>query len=67
MQERLDNVSENARRVHAYLAKIPDRAETLEVIAESVGLTPGETEDALRELEQARRAAQSFGGWSVLT
>jgi predicted Rossmann fold nucleotide-binding protein DprA/Smf involved in DNA uptake len=67
MQERLDNLSGNARRVHAYLAAIPDRTETLEVIAKSVGLTAGETEGALRELEQGRRAAQSFGGWPVLT
>jgi hypothetical protein len=35
------------------------------VIAERVRLSPGETEDALRELEAARLAAQSFGGWSV--
>jgi predicted Rossmann fold nucleotide-binding protein DprA/Smf involved in DNA uptake len=67
VQQPLDSLSQNARRVHAYLAKFPDRTETLEVIAEGVGLTAGETEDALRELEVAGLAAESFGGWSVLT
>jgi hypothetical protein len=66
MQEPLDNLSGNARRVHTYLMGMGDRSETLEVIAESVGLTPGETADALRELQAANRADETFGGWSVL-
>jgi predicted Rossmann fold nucleotide-binding protein DprA/Smf involved in DNA uptake len=67
MQESLDNLSENARRVHVRLEENPERTEKAEVIAENVGLTPGKTLDALRELQAANRAAETFGGWSILT
>jgi hypothetical protein len=66
MQEPLDNLSENAQRVHEYLDEDPERTERLEAIAHAVGLTTGRTADALRELEAGQRAAESFGGWSVL-
>jgi predicted Rossmann fold nucleotide-binding protein DprA/Smf involved in DNA uptake len=66
MQEALDNLSENARRVHAHLAEDPDRTEKYEQIAASVGLAPGETLDALRELQAGGRADETMGGWSVL-
>jgi DNA-binding MarR family transcriptional regulator len=67
VQEPLENLSENARRVHAYLAQDPNRTEKLEDIARSIRLTPGQTADALRELQAAERADETFGGWSVLT
>jgi hypothetical protein len=66
VQEPLENASENARRVHAYLDEDPDRTESVEAIAEGVGLSSGLTADALRELEAAKRAVETFGGWSVL-
>jgi predicted Rossmann fold nucleotide-binding protein DprA/Smf involved in DNA uptake len=66
MQEPLDNLSDNAQRVHAYLDEDPDRTEKLEVIARAVGLTPGRTAEALRELEAGQRAVEAYGGWSVL-
>jgi hypothetical protein len=67
VQEPLDNLSEQARRVHAYLEGDPDRTEHLEGIAEAVGLSEGDTANALRELEAGKRAVETFGGWSVLT
>jgi DNA-binding Lrp family transcriptional regulator len=66
MQEPLENLSERARRVHDYLAKDPDRTEELGVISAAIGLSEGETANALRELAAASRADESFGGWSVL-
>ena len=67
MQEPLEHLSQNARRVHAYLAQGIEHSEKREVIAEKVGLSEGETEDALRELQRAKLAGESMGGWSVLT
>jgi DNA-binding MarR family transcriptional regulator len=66
VQEPLENLSKNAQRVHAYLMENPNRSTDLAGIAEQVGLTQGETADALRGLEAADRAAESLGGWSVL-
>jgi hypothetical protein len=66
MQEPLDNLSEEARNIHAYLDADPERTEKVEVIAAAVGLSEGETANALRELDGASRAAEAFGGWSVL-
>jgi DNA-binding MarR family transcriptional regulator len=66
VQEPLENLSQNAQRVHAYLLEDPERTSELEEIAERVGLTQGETADALRGLEAATRAAESFGGWAVV-
>jgi hypothetical protein len=68
MQEPLENLSENARLVHADLDAHPEETRQAEEIASSIGgqLTLGEVVDALRELEAANRAAESFGGWSVL-
>jgi hypothetical protein len=66
MQEPLENLSGSAQRVHSHLAEDPDRTEELAIIADAVGLSEGETANALRELAAATRAAESFGGWSVL-
>ena len=66
MQEPLDNLSPDAQRVHANLMEDPDSTRPLEVIAADVGFTEGETANALRELQAAHRAAESFGGWSVV-
>jgi hypothetical protein len=65
MQRPLEDLSENARRVHAFLAQDPDRSETLYVIAESVGLGVDEAANALRELAGAQRAKETSppGGW----
>ncbi len=49
MQEPLDNLSESARRVHTHLDEDPDRTEQVEAIAEAVGLSTGQTANALRE------------------
>ncbi len=67
MQEPLDNLSDNARRVHENLATDPNATKRLEEIASEVELGEGDTANALRELEAGTRAAESFGGWSVLT
>jgi hypothetical protein len=66
MQEPLENLSQNAQRVHACLAADPNRTMSLEKIADETGLKPGETADALRGLEAATHAVESFGGWGVL-
>lgn len=66
MQEPLENLSESAQRVHAHLAEDPNQTEPLGVIATAADLSEGETANALRELAAADRAAESFGGWSVL-
>lgn len=66
MQEPLENLSQNSQRVHACLAADPNRTMTLEEIAGETGLKPGETADALRGLEAATHAAESFGGWGVI-
>lgn len=67
MQEPLDNLSDDARRVHGNLAADPNATKKLDVIANEVGLTEGDTANALRELEAASRAVESMRGWSVLT
>lgn len=66
IQEPLENLSQTAQQVHACLVQDPNRTMSLEEISEETGLTPGETADALRGLEAATRAAESFGGWSVV-
>jgi hypothetical protein len=66
IQEPLENLSQNAQRVHACLATDPNRTMSLEEIADETGLRLGETADALRGLEAATRAAESFGGWGVV-
>jgi hypothetical protein len=65
MQEPLENLSQNAQRVQACLAKDPNLTMALEEIAEETGLKPGETADALRSLEATNHASESFGGWGV--
>lgn len=67
MQEPLDNLSGNARQVHENLAADPDATKQLDVIASEIGMSEGETANALRELRAGQRAVESFGGWSVLT
>lgn len=69
MQEPLDNLSEHAQLVHADLQAHAGETRPLEAIIDSLGgrLRPGEVADALRDLEAARRASETFGGWSVLT
>jgi hypothetical protein len=66
MQEPLENLSQNAQRVQACLAKDPNRNMTLEEIVEETGLKPGETADALRSLEATNHASEAMRGWSVL-
>ena len=68
MQEPLDNLSLNAQLVHADLDAHPEDTRKLEAIVDSLGgeWTPGAVADALRELQAATRAAESFGGWSVV-
>ncbi len=66
MQEPLDNLSEEARNVHAYLDASPNSSYKLEAIAAAVGLSDGQTAYALRELQAGQRAAETFGGWSVI-
>jgi predicted Rossmann fold nucleotide-binding protein DprA/Smf involved in DNA uptake len=66
MQEPLDNLSEEARNAHAFLDADPNTSYKLEEIAKKVGLTEGQTANALRELNVAQRAAETFGGWSVV-
>jgi hypothetical protein len=67
MQRPLDDLSDQAIAVYDYLAAGPDLTFDVPTIAEAVGMSAGETEDALRELEAAKRAAEAFGPkWSVL-
>jgi DNA-binding MarR family transcriptional regulator len=65
MQEPLENLSQNAQRVQACLAKDPSRNMPLEDIADETGLKPGETADALRSLEATNHASEGFRGWAV--
>jgi hypothetical protein len=69
MQEPLDNLSEDAQIVHADLEAHAEETRPLEAIVDSLGgrLRPGEVADALRELQAAQRASETFGGWSILT
>jgi hypothetical protein len=68
MQEPLDNLSENARVVYEDLDQNPDENRQPDAIAQSLGgqVTPGEVAHALRELQAAGRAAEAFGGWSIV-
>jgi hypothetical protein len=67
VQEPLDNLSSTARLVHGFLNRDPEATLKLEAISEGTALSAGEVADALRELERATRASETFGGWSVLT
>ena len=69
MQEPLDNLSQDARLVHMSLIDHPELTTPEAIAAGPYGiqqLRPGGVANALRELEAAKRAVLSFGGWSVL-
>jgi hypothetical protein len=68
MQEPLENLSENAQDVYAFLAEQSTNKELEEIAAELDGgrLRPGQVADAIRELEAGQRAIRTFGGWSAL-
>lgn len=68
MQEPLENLSENAQDVYAFLAEQSTNKELEEIAAELDGgrLRPGQVADAIRELETGQRAVRAFGGWSAL-
>jgi hypothetical protein len=68
MQEPLENLSENAQDIYAFLAQQPGNKELEEIAAELDGgrLRPGQIADAIRELEAGQRVVRAFGGWSTL-
>ncbi len=68
MQRPLEDLSPNARLVHENLAADPESTRSVDTITDSLDgqLTGQEVEDALGELQAAGRAAETFGGWSVL-
>jgi hypothetical protein len=69
MQEPLENMSDAARLAYASLRDHPE-LRTPEAISEGpysvqqIGV--GDIANGLRELEAGGRAAQTFGGWSIL-
>lgn len=67
MQEPFDNLSRNAQIVHDDLSAYESGTRKVEAIVESLDgkLSQSEVENALIELEWGKRAAKSFGGWSV--
>lgn len=68
MQEPIDNLSRNAQIVHDDLVAHKGETRKVEAIVDSLNgeLTQSEVENALIELERGTRAAQTFGGWSVI-
>lgn len=68
MQLPLEDLSPNARLVHTNLAADPESTRSVDTITDTLDgqLTGEEVEDALRELQAALHAAETFGGWSVL-
>jgi hypothetical protein len=62
MQEPLENLSANAQRVHTHLITDHEQDYSLEEIAVAVDLREGEVANALRELDAAGRASETFGG-----
>lgn len=66
MQEPLENPSANAQQVHAHLVAYPEQDYSLEEIAAAADLREGEVANALRELDAAGWAGETFGGWSVV-
>jgi hypothetical protein len=70
MQEPLDNLSQDARLVQMSLIDHPELTTPEAIAGGEYGieqLSPGAVADALRELQAAGRAAESFGGWSILS
>ena len=68
MQEPLENLSENAQDIYAFLAQQSGNKELEDIAAELDGgrLRPGQVGDAIRELEAGQRVVRAFGGWSTL-
>lgn len=64
----LDTLTASARLVHLDLEEHAEATRPVEAITESIGggLSQGEVFDALRELQAATRAAETFGGWSIV-
>lgn len=70
MQEPLENLSQDANLVHMSLTDHPELKTPEDIAGGPYGLqqlTAGQAARALRELEAASRAVESFGGWSVVS
>ena len=69
MQQPLDNMSDAAKLAHRSLTDHPDLKSPEAIAGGPYGvdqLNAGHIADGLRELEAGGRAAETFGGWSVL-
>jgi hypothetical protein len=69
MQQPLDNMSGAAKLAYKSLKEHPE-LKTPEAIAEGPfgvdQISAGDIAEGLRELEAGGRAAETFGGWSIL-